>query len=219
MQKRLSIKAIAKDLCISPTTVSFILNDKALDKRISQALIDKVKDHINKIGYHPNQLAKNLRTGQSKMIVLMVEDISTPFFAAIAKVIEQLAYKKGYTLIYCSTGDDPEKTRELLQQFSDLRIEGYILSPPLGLDPLEINQLIKNGDAVVLFGLQLPEVECCRVKLDHLQSTDLGMQLALRLTQLLFGLIEKPEVRENHHVQLSAVIKEKEFIGQPVNLP
>src|SRR5690554_5547772 len=109
MQKRLSIKAIAKDLSISPTTVSFILNDKALDKRISQTLIDKVKDHIKKIGYHPNQLAKNLRTGRSNMIVFMVEDISNPFFASIAKSIEQSAYKEGYTVIYCSTDNDPKK--------------------------------------------------------------------------------------------------------------
>ncbi len=50
MQKRLSIKAIAKDLGISPTTVSFVLNGKALDNRICPGLIDRVKEHIEKIG-------------------------------------------------------------------------------------------------------------------------------------------------------------------------
>jgi hypothetical protein len=64
MQKRLSIKAIAKDLSISPTTISFILNDKAVDNRISQALIDRVKSHLEKIGYQPSQLAQSLRTGK-----------------------------------------------------------------------------------------------------------------------------------------------------------
>lgn len=151
MQKRLSIKAIAKDLNISPTTISFVLNNKALDKRISPALINRVKEHIEKIGYQPNQIAQSLRTGKSRMVVFMVEDISDPIFAAMAKVIEQRLFQEGYTTIYCSTDNGIDKTRRLVRQFNDLSIDGYIIAPPKDFDTCELQQLIANDKSVVFF--------------------------------------------------------------------
>lgn len=151
MQKRLSIKAIAKDLSISPTTVSFVLNNKALDKRISPGVIEKVKDYIEKIGYQPNQMAQCLRTGKSGIVVFMVEDISNPFFACVAKIIEKRLFQEGYTTIYCSTDGDVGKTRRLIRQFHDLRVDAYIISPPAGFSPCELEPLNAPGKSVVLF--------------------------------------------------------------------
>ena len=151
MQKRVSIKAIAKDLNISPTTVSFVLNNKALDKRISPGVIEKVNEYIEKIGFQPNRMAQSLRTGQSKMVVFMVEDISRPFYAAIAKLLEQHFFREGYTIIYCSTDNGIDKTRRLIRQFNDLNIDGYIIAPPADFDPDKLTQLITPGKSVVYF--------------------------------------------------------------------
>ena len=90
--KPLSIKDIAKKANVSITTVSFILNGKAEKMRISQEMIIKVEKIIKELGFRPNQVARSLRTGNTKTIGLIVEDISNPFFASIARLIENKAY-------------------------------------------------------------------------------------------------------------------------------
>jgi len=80
MKKRLSIRNIAQELNISITTISFILNGKAKEMRISDQLIQKVNDYMKEHDYHPNQFAQSLRTGKTKMIALFVEDIADSFF-------------------------------------------------------------------------------------------------------------------------------------------
>ncbi|SKB80073.1 transcriptional regulator, LacI family [Sphingobacterium nematocida] len=158
MKKRLSISDIAKNLGISVTTVSFILNDKAKEKRISDALTKRVLDYVNKVGYKPNQLAKSLRTGKSKTLGLLVEDISNSFFANIADQIEKLAYDFGYHIVYCSMNNDVNRAKELIQLFYDRQIDGFIIAPTEGLTEV-IQKLLKNNVPVVLFDRHLEDLE------------------------------------------------------------
>lgn len=158
MKKRLSISDIANDLGISVTTVSFILNGKAREKRISESLTKRVQEYVKKVGYKPNQLAKSLRTGKTKSIVLLVEDISNPFFANIADHIEQQAYEHGYHIIYCSVKNDEQRAKELINLFYDRQIDGFIIAPTEGLSDV-INVLLKRGVPVVLFDRPLVDVD------------------------------------------------------------
>jgi LacI family transcriptional regulator len=170
VKKKLSIVDIAQELNISKTTVSFILNGRAQEKRISPELVDRVLKYVEEVGYRPNSLAKSLRTGKSNIIGLMVEDISNPFFASIARLIEDRAYKNGYKIIYCSTDNDTLKTRELINMFRDRHVDGYIIAPPEGIED-DINSLLKDGMPVVLFDRHLPNVSTDCVEIDNLLST------------------------------------------------
>jgi LacI family transcriptional regulator len=80
MRKQPSLTDIARQLNVSTTTVSFILNGKAEENRISAGLAKRVLKFANEIGYVPNHLAKSLRTGKSHILGLLVEDIANPFF-------------------------------------------------------------------------------------------------------------------------------------------
>lgn len=170
MKKKLSIVDIANQLNVSQTTVSFILNGKAQEKRISVELVERVQKFVEEVGYKPNSLAKSLRTGKSNIIGLMVEDISNPFFANIARMIEDRAYKNGYKIIYCSTDNDTEKTKDLIDVFRDRHVDGYIMAPPEGIEN-EVQTLLKNNLPVVMFDRYLPEIATDYVVVDNLAST------------------------------------------------
>lgn len=151
MEKRkISINDLAKKLNISKTTVSFILNGKAEEKRISEALVQKVKKEASNLGYQPNQFAKSLRTGRTNIIGLMVEDISNPFFASIAKIIEDKVYLNGYKIIYCSTENDKQRAREFLNMFATLGVDGCIIVPTMGMEA-DIADMVDKGKNIVLF--------------------------------------------------------------------
>ncbi len=166
MKKRILISDIAKELGVSVTTVSFILNDKAKEKRISDALTKRVLAYVEKVGYKPNQLAKSLRTGQTKILGLLVEDIANPFFSNVAKYIERQAYNLGYHIIYCSMDNDEHKAKELIQLFMDRQVDGFIITPSDGLEEtiLDIKQ---NNVPVVLFDRFIPSVDTSYVVSDN----------------------------------------------------
>lgn len=168
--KTLSIKDIAVEAGVSITTVSFIINGKARDKSISEAVIKKVEKIIAESGYKPNQIARSLRTGNSNIIGLIIEDISNSFFSRIARLIEDKAYKKGYKIIYSSTENNVEKAKELINMFKSRKVDGYIISPIKGLEE-DIQQLLADGKPVILFDRSLPGLDTNYVGADHFKAT------------------------------------------------
>lgn len=170
MQKKISIGNIAAALNISKSTVSFIVNGKAKEKRISDGLIERVLNYVSENKYKPSHLAKSLSTGKTMIIGLMVEKISDFFFAQMAYHIEELAYQNGYKIFYCSTDNDPEKTRELIQLFRDRNVDGYIITPPRGLEN-EVQSLIDDGFPVVLFDRFYHKVEASHVVLANFEAS------------------------------------------------
>ena len=157
MKKRTLIQDIAQQLDVSIATVSLVLNGKAKEHRISDALAERVLQYVEQVGYRPNQLAKSLRTGKTHVIGLIIEDISNPFFATVAWMIEKQAFARGYRILYCSTDNDPAKTRDLLAVFRERHLDGYIIAPPAGVEQ-EIEALLKSETPTVLFDRYLPEL-------------------------------------------------------------
>lgn len=168
-KKKTSIKDIARSLGISITTVSFILNGKAKEKRISEELTLKVEAYIKEVGYKPSHLAQSLRLGKSKVIVFMVEDISNQFFASIARKIEEKAYKNGYKIIYCSTDNDPEKAKALIDTFKVRSVDGFIITPTPALESTVV-ELIEEQFAVLLFDRWIPSIDCSYVVVENEKS-------------------------------------------------
>ena len=168
--KSLSIKDIAVAAGVSITTVSFIINGKARDKSISEAVIKKVEKIIAEKGYKPNQIARSLRTGNSNIIGLIIEDISNSFFSRIARLIEDKAYKKGYKIIYSSTENNVEKAKDLINMFKSRKVDAYIISPIKGLEE-DIQHLIADNKPVILFDRNLPDLDTNYVGADHFKAT------------------------------------------------
>lgn len=172
---KLSIKDIAQRCNTSITTVSFVLNGKADEKRISGELKEKILKTIEDTGYKQNQFARGMRTGKTNIIGLIIEDISNAFFSAVARIIEEDAYKRGYKIIYCSTDDNTEKTKELIKLFVERNLDGYIITPPKGVED-EIQSLIDRKIPVVLFDRYFPGLETDYVVVDNFNTSKKAVQ-------------------------------------------
>ena len=170
MDKKISINDIARELKVSTTTVSFVLNGKAQEKRISEGLVKIILDYVERVGYKPSHLAKSLRTGKSNVIVMLVEDISDPFFSSIARLIEQKTYNSGYKIVFCSTENDTEKTRELIKVFTYRKVDGFIIAPSPGIES-EIQSLVDQNIPFVLFDRFFPGLHCNSVVVDNYTGT------------------------------------------------
>jgi len=88
------------------------------------AQIQQIAKDLN---YQPNHLAKSLRSGKSYTIGLVIADISNPFFANIARVVENQARHHGYTVIYGSSDEDAAKSLDLINVLINRRVDGFII--------------------------------------------------------------------------------------------
>ncbi|SDD20028.1 transcriptional regulator, LacI family [Mucilaginibacter pineti] len=177
-KKRVSIKDIAAQLNISITTVSFILNGKSKEVGISTALTEKVLKHVEETGYKPNLLAKSLRTGKTKIICLLIENIADPFFATVAGYVEELFNQRGYKIIFGSTKNQAAKTRELIDLFRDRHVDGFIIAPSEKLEA-DITNLLNESIPLVLFDRYYKEIETDRVTTDNYEGAYNAVKLLI----------------------------------------
>jgi LacI family transcriptional regulator len=164
--KAVSIKDIANQVGVSTTTVSFVLNGKAKEKRISEDLKNRILKVAASLNYRPNQVARGLRTGQTNTLGLIIEDISNPFFANLAKVVEEEADKFGYTVMFCCTENNEQKASSLLHMLKHRQMDGFIITPTAGMEN-EVRKLGEEKRPVVLIDRYFPDLDTSYVTVDN----------------------------------------------------
>jgi len=138
-----TLKQIAKDLNISISTVSRILNGKGKESRISDATVTSVLKYAEEIGYSPNLIAKGLQASQTFTIGLMVPNIANPFFALMAKNIEKWASKAQYSVILVDSDEDIEKEKMQVKNMMGRKVDGIIVAP-VGDSYQHFNKIVKQ---------------------------------------------------------------------------
>lgn len=173
----LSIKDIARLAGVVPSTVSFVINGKEKEMRISEEMSKKIRKIIKETGYIPNRSAASLRTGRTHVIGLIVEDISNTFFALLAKAIEDIAYKVGYRVVYCSTENDPVKGGELIRMLYK-QVDGFMIAPSGDMRD-DIVKLKKAKKPVVLLDRYFPGTKLASVLVDNKAGIEKGVALLI----------------------------------------
>jgi LacI family transcriptional regulator len=211
--KRISLKDVAREAGISTSAVSFILNGRAQEMRISKDLEKRVRIIADKLGYVPNQVAVSLRTGQSKMIGLVVESIAGHFFALLAKIIEEEAEKAGYKLLYSSTENKAQRGIEILKMFSQQQVDGYLITPAKGMEK-EITAIAKHNKPLVLIDSYFPSDSISHVLVDNYQGMMMGMEHLFDkgYKNIGFVTIDLPLVQiEERKTAFKDALKQKKF--------
>lgn len=204
--KKISLKDIARMAGVSTSTVSFVMNGKADQMRISKPIADKITDIAKKAGYHPNQVAVSLRTGQSKIIGLLVDDISNQFFASCAKFIEDEANEYGYNVIFCCSENDTQRARALLNIMSYQQVDGFIITPTLKMNR-DIEQLANYKKPFVLMDRYFPEIDTPYVLVNNFSGVEKGVKHLLKKGYRRIGFVTvefrmiQMEIREQAYIE------------------
>src|SRR5699024_57196 len=107
-------KEVAKHAGVSVATVSRALNKSGYVGEESKRKVEKA---IKELNYVPNEVARSLFQKTSKMIGLLLPDISNPYFPLVAKGVEDCALEKGYIVILGNVEDNPEKEDNYVKFF------------------------------------------------------------------------------------------------------
>ena len=169
MAKRTKISDIANQLGVSVTLVSFVLNGKSKEMRISDEMRLKVLELAERMNYKPNYHAKSLRTGKSHTIGLIVADISNPFFAQIARYVEKEASKYNYQVLFSSSDENKVKFATQLEVLKDRTVDGFILTPPIGSDTILID-LVNEKKHFVIIDRIFENVNATSININNYQA-------------------------------------------------
>jgi LacI family transcriptional regulator len=120
------IKAVAERAGVSVATVSRVLNN---NPTVARSLAVRVMRAVEETGYRPNGIARSLRTRTTQTIALLIPDISNPFFAELARGVEDTAVRARHSVLLCNTDEDTEKERTYLDLADAAQVAGVILSP------------------------------------------------------------------------------------------
>jgi LacI family transcriptional regulator, repressor for deo operon, udp, cdd, tsx, nupC, and nupG len=142
-----SIAQVAARVGVSVATVSRVLNGHA---NVRAATRERVLAEIETSGYRVNELARNLRTAESRLLLTMVPDFGNPFYAEIVRGIDGVARQHGYFMLLCDTGADAGRERSYFDLLRRHRADGAIC-----LDPATVQH------ALAAESTALPWVACC----------------------------------------------------------
>jgi len=163
-----TIKDVAKAAKVSVATVSAVVNGSAY---VSPGLRARVLEAIDKQGYAPSQLARNLRRGRSGLIAVAVADLSNMFFSRVIWAAEAAVSAWGYSLVVFNSDENPEAEKQILYRVRMLRCEGLILVPVSGA----LSQALREFDGrqlpTVLFGRTIDDDRLDSVTIDNFSAS------------------------------------------------
>jgi DNA-binding LacI/PurR family transcriptional regulator len=200
-----TVKDVARHAKVSTATVSRVINKKT---NVRPEIRTKVEQAIELLGYQPSRTAQRLRARRGFVIGVIVSDIQNPFFTAVVRGAEDVAYQHGYSLILCNTDEDPDKEHLYLDVMRAEAVAGVILAPTTE-ESEGVRKLVRGGIPVVVIDRQVKDDSVDSVYVDSVQGTMELMSHLLNLGHRRIGLITGPTtistMRERHDGYVQAL--------------
>ena len=165
MQKEeVTIKDIARELGISPSTVSRALKDHP---DISQETKKVVNELAKKLNYRPNPIALSLKGGSSRMIGVVVPEIVHFFFSTVLSGVEDYADEMGYNVIICQSNEIYDNEVKNTDALISARVDGIMVSLAKTTKNFEhFNSVLERNIPLVFFDRVCTEIDTDRVVID-----------------------------------------------------
>ena len=151
--KHVTIKDIARELCISVSTVSRALTD---DKNIRRETREAVLREAERLGYRRNPVAMNLKMGRTNTIGVIVPEMHTPYASQVVAGIQSVLYKNNQKVMIAESDEDPNRERESLQMMEEFMVDGLIVSMCSHKHNLETYRRLAAAGMAIVFYDRIP---------------------------------------------------------------
>jgi LacI family transcriptional regulator len=173
MSRQKTIKDIAKALDLSPSTVSRALRNHP---KINEETKQKVRKLAEEWDYRPNEIALSLKNQRTRTIGVIIPEIVHFFFSTVISGIEEVAYAKGYTVMFCQSNESNKKERLDIKALIAHRVDGLLVSHSREtVDFQHFKDIIKSDLPIVFFD-RVPDVEqTSKVVIDDFEAAKKGV--------------------------------------------
>ena len=183
-----TIKDVAAVAGVSFTTVSHVVNNS---RPVSADVRAKVEHAIRQLHYVPSAVARSLKARATATIGLVVPNSTNPYFAELARGIEDGCARNGYCVFFCNSDDDPAKQRSYLRVLQEKRIDGLIVASA-GDDAVLAQTLADSREPLVVVDRNIEGITADLVQIDHERGAYLATRHLLELGHVRIGCITGP---------------------------
>ena len=170
---RATIADVARVAGVSKATVSRFLNHR--DKLLSPDIATRVEVAVAALAYVPSPMAQAFKRGRSRLIGLVVADVTNPFSVAVLRGAEKACQDAGYLLMLFNLGNDGAREREAIEALTAYQVDGFILNT-LGRDASAAAASSRHGKPVVLVDRRHPGMQADFVSLDNAGAVRLAAE-------------------------------------------
>ena len=216
MNNRATLADIAEMAGVSLMTVSRAINNKP---GVSEKLRQRILVIAEEMGYRPNQIARGLATSLTNAIGLVVPDNTNPFFAQIARGVEDAAYDRQYNIFLVNTNEEPRRELDALDSLWAKDIDGVILcSSRLPVQALEAQ--IQRFPAMVVLnrGKLTPRPNLTTVNVDDHRGAQLALQYLLAKGRRRIAYIAGPPTSTSSQRRLEGYRSQISVLGLALDL-
>lgn len=198
---RTTISDVAKTAQTGKTSVSRYLNGE--QHLLSDALKLRIENAIQQLNYSPSQMARGLKKGQTRLIGIIIADITNPYSVDVLRGVEDACQQHGFTLLMCNTNNEVDQERHYLELFRSYSVEGIVVNA-VGMREDAFARLQHSSLPMVLIDRKIPGLSCDMVGLDNQAATiaatthliEQGFEAFLFLSEPL-GLVNTRQERLN----------------------
>jgi DNA-binding LacI/PurR family transcriptional regulator len=195
------IRTVASLAKVSIATVSRTINGSPL---VSERLSKRVWQAIRQLNYFPNTHARTLVSGRSRLLGIIVENITNPFFPELVQSFEEIAVRNGYEILVSSSNSDPAVLTNCVRRMLERKVDGVAVMT-FGEEESVLDQLVHRNVPIVLAEFRLDDPKASTILLDYLS----GIRAAVHHLQAL-GHHNIAFLAGPHHLH-SAITRENDF--------
>jgi LacI family transcriptional regulator len=157
------IRAVAALAKVSIATVSRTINGSPV---VSERLSKRVWQAIEHLNYFPNTHARTLVSGRSRLLGIIVENITNPFFPELIQSFEEIAVAHGYEILVSSSNSDPAILTTCVRRMLERKVEGVAVLT-FGEEEPVLDQLAFHDVPIVLAEFKLTDPKASTILLDY----------------------------------------------------
>ena len=206
-----TIRDVADLAQVSVTTVSHVINNT---RYVEPNTRERVQTAIKSLNYRPNSLARSLRRRGTATIGLLVPDNSNPFFAEVARVVEDLGFEQGYSVILCNSDGSEEREARYVDVLLSKQVDGLLVISA-GSHPNFASSILSSHVPLVVVDRETPELQADQVLLDNEAGGALATNYLLDLGHERIGIIIGPNEAAPSALRLQGFRRALEGRGHP----
>lgn len=195
-----TIVEVAKRADVSIATVSNVIRGT---KRVSPETRKRVLAAIKELDYSPNAIARGLKVKQTRMLGILVPDITNPFFPEIIRGAEETAFERGYFLVTANTDEQIGRERQLLAALRSYRADGILLASAPGADISHIRRAVEAGVAMVFLDRPISGIKADSILLDNARGARECVRHLIQKGHRRIAIITGPMQLQNARERLS----------------
>jgi LacI family transcriptional regulator len=198
----MNIKEVAKLAKVSTATVSRTINGS---DKVSARTAARVQKAIKELNFYPNTHARTLVSGRSRMLGLIISDITNPFFPELVKHFEDQAVQKGLEVIIANTDYKPKRMTECIRRMLERKVDGAAIMTSEA-DPAMLSELTRRNIPIVFMDTGADSDHTANITVDYEQGIQEALQHLFSLNHRRIAFISGPLNLQSAHRRLDAFV-------------